>query len=37
VFANEIWRQWILTLFAGLALIAGFGVAINLLLPRERT
>ena len=37
VFANEIFRQWMLTLFAGLALIVGFGVAANLLLPRART
>jgi hypothetical protein len=36
VFSNEIWRQWIFTLFAGLALIAGFGVSLNLLMPRER-
>ena len=36
VFADEIWRQWILTMFAGLALIVGFGISINLLLPRER-
>ena len=36
VFANEIWRQWILTMLAGLALIVGFGISINLLLPRER-
>lgn len=35
VFSNEIWRQWILTLFAGLVLITGFGFAINMLLPRE--
>lgn len=37
VFAGEIWRQWILTLFAGLLLIVSFGLSINLLLPRERT
>ena len=36
VFANEIWRQWIMTLFAGLLLIGGFGIAINMLLPSGR-
>lgn len=34
VFANEIWRQWMLTLFAGLLLMGAFGVALNLLLGR---
>ena len=35
-FANEIKRQWLLTLYAGLLLIAAFGVGLNLILVRER-
>lgn len=35
-FANEIRRQWLLTLFAGLLLIAGFGVAFNVALTRSK-
>ena len=35
-FANEIRRQWLLTLFAGLLLIAGFGVAVNAALTRSK-
>lgn len=34
-FKDEIGRQWLLTLLAGLVLIAGFGVAINLLMTRK--
>lgn len=34
VFADEIFSQWVWTLLAGLALIVGFGLALNLLLPR---
>ena len=34
-FNDEIQRQWLYTLLAGLALIAGFGVAINLLTDRK--
>jgi len=35
-FADEVWRQWMLTLLGGLFLIAAFGVGLNLLLGRER-
>lgn len=35
-FADAIRRQWLLTLFAGVLLIAGFGVALNLLLNRRQ-
>lgn len=34
-FYDEIRRQWLLTLVAGVLLIAGFGVALNLLLARK--
>lgn len=34
-FADEIRRQWLLTLFAGIALIAAFGFALNQLLKRN--
>ena len=34
-FKSEIKRQWLLTIFAFLALIVGFGVAINMLTQRE--
>ena len=34
-FADAIERQWLLTLAAGLALIAGFGIAINFLMNRS--
>jgi Ethylbenzene dehydrogenase len=36
-FNDEIQRQWLYTLLAGLALIAGFGFAINLLIDRKET
>lgn len=35
-FADAIRRQWLLTLVAGLVLIAGFGIALNLLLARRQ-
>lgn len=35
-FADEIYRQWLWTLLAGVALIAAFGVAINQLLKRNQ-
>jgi hypothetical protein len=35
-FADAIRRQWLLTLLAGVLLIAGFGVALNLLLKRPQ-
>jgi hypothetical protein len=35
-FADAIHRQWLLTLLAGVLLIAGFGVALNLLLKRRQ-
>jgi hypothetical protein len=35
-FADAIRRQWLLTLLAGVALIAGFGVSLNLLLQRKQ-
>ena len=35
-FAEQITRQWLLTLIGGVLLIAAFGVALNLLLGRER-
>lgn len=35
-FAEEIRRQWLLTLVAGLLLIAGFGVAFNVVLTRSK-
>jgi Ethylbenzene dehydrogenase len=35
-FADAIRRQWLLTMFAGVLLIAGFGVALNLLLKRKQ-
>jgi len=34
-FADEIRRQWLFTLFAGLLLIGGFGFALNHLLKRN--
>ncbi len=34
-FADEIRRQWLFTLFAGVMLIAGFGFALNQLLKRS--
>lgn len=34
-FAEPIRRQWLLTILAGVALIAGFGVALNLLLKQN--
>jgi Ethylbenzene dehydrogenase len=34
-FNAEIQRQWLLTMLAGLALIAAFGVAVNLLMTRK--
>lgn len=34
-FADAIHRQWLLTLIAGVLLIAGFGIALNLLLARK--
>jgi hypothetical protein len=35
-FADAIRRQWMLTLIAGVLLIAGFGVALNLLFARKQ-
>jgi hypothetical protein len=35
-FAEAIRRQWLLTLLAGVALIAGFGIALNMLLTRKQ-
>jgi len=35
-FADAIRRQWLLTMAAGILLIAGFGVALNLLLARKQ-
>jgi hypothetical protein len=35
-FADVIRRQWLLTVFSGVLLIAGFGVALNLLLKRKQ-
>jgi hypothetical protein len=35
-FADAIRRQWLLTLFAGVLLIAGFGVALNLPFKRKQ-
>lgn len=34
-FADEIQRNWLLTLIGGVLLIAGFGIALNLLLARK--
>ncbi len=34
-FDDEIRRQWLYTLVAGVLLIVGFGIAINLLLVRK--
>ena len=34
-FAEEIRRQWLWTLFASLALIAGLGINVNLLMRRR--
>jgi hypothetical protein len=34
-FRDAIYRQWLYTMFAGLLLIAAFGVAVNLLLKRK--
>lgn len=34
-FNNEIRTQWLYTLAAGILLIVGFGIALNLLLPRK--
>ena len=36
-FADEIKRQWLYTLLAGVALIVGFGIALNLLLGRKES
>lgn len=35
-FADAIRRQWLLTMLAGVLLIAGFGIALNLLLSRKQ-
>lgn len=35
-FADEIRRQWLLTLFAGVVLIGGFGFALNQVLKRDQ-
>ena len=35
-FADEIRRQWLFTLFAGVMLIAGFGFTLNQLLKRSQ-
>lgn len=35
-FAAEIRRQWLLTMAAGVLLILGFGIALNLLLPNKQ-
>lgn len=35
-FANGIYRQWLWTLAAGIALIAAFGIALNQLLSRKQ-
>jgi hypothetical protein len=35
-FADAIRNQWLLTLLAGVLLIAGFGIALNLLLKRRQ-
>ena len=35
-FADEIRRQWLFTMFAGVFLIVGFGIALNQLLERKR-
>lgn len=35
-FADAIRRQWLLTMLAGVILIAGFGIALNLLLTRKQ-
>ena len=35
-FAGEIRRQWLLTLFAGVVLIGGFGFALNQVLKRNQ-
>jgi hypothetical protein len=35
-FADAIRRQWLLTMLAGVLLIAGFGIALNLLLKRRQ-
>lgn len=35
-FADEIRRQWLFTLFAGVLLIAAFGIALNQLLKRKQ-
>jgi hypothetical protein len=35
-FRNEVRRQWLLTLFAGVLLIVGFGVALNLLMDARK-
>lgn len=34
-FADEIQRNWLLTLIGGVLLIAGFGIGLNLLLARK--
>jgi predicted outer membrane lipoprotein len=34
-FHDEIRRQWLFTLLAGVLLIAGFGVAVNLTLAKK--
>jgi len=34
-FADAIRRQWLFTVFAGVLLIAGFGIALNLLAPKQ--
>ena len=35
-FADAIRRQWLFTMLAGVLLIAGFGVSLNLLLSRKQ-
>ena len=35
-FADAIRQQWLLTVFSGVLLIAGFGIALNLLLKRKQ-
>jgi hypothetical protein len=35
-FADAIRQQWLFTLFAGVLLIFGFGIALNLLLDRRQ-
>jgi hypothetical protein len=35
-FADEIWRQWLLTMIGGILLIAAFAVGVNLLFRSKR-